>query len=62
MVIPVFCLFIPLMHIDSERQAYLRLTLIAKHALNIEGTLVTNNVKEFVRVPKLKLENWFETI
>jgi predicted nucleic acid-binding protein len=50
------------MHIDSERQAYLRLTLIATNALNIEGTLVTNNVKEFVRVPKLKLENWFETI
>jgi tRNA(fMet)-specific endonuclease VapC len=50
------------MHIDSERQAYLRLTLIATHALNIEGTLVTNNVKELVRVPKLKLENWFETI
>jgi predicted nucleic acid-binding protein len=50
------------MHIDSERQAYLRLTLIATNALNIEGTLVTNNVKELVRVPKLKLENWFETI
>lgn len=37
-------------------------TLIAAHALSMEGTLVTNNVKEFVRVPKLKLENWFETI
>jgi tRNA(fMet)-specific endonuclease VapC len=37
-------------------------TLIAAHALSIGGTLVTNNVKEFVRVPKLKLENWFETI
>jgi tRNA(fMet)-specific endonuclease VapC len=36
--------------------------LIAAHALSMEGTLVTNNVKEFVRVPKLKLENWFETI
>lgn len=34
-------------------------TLIAAHALSINGTLVTNNVKEFVRVPKLKLENWF---
>jgi tRNA(fMet)-specific endonuclease VapC len=37
-------------------------TLIAAHALSIGGTLVTNNVKEFVRVPKLKLENWFQTI
>lgn len=37
-------------------------TLIAAHALSIGGKLVTNNVKEFVRVPKLKLENWFETI
>ncbi len=37
-------------------------TLIAAQALSIDGTLVTNNIKEFVRVPKLKLENWFETI
>ena len=37
-------------------------TLIAAHALSIGGTLVTNNFKEFVRVPNLKLENWFETI
>ena len=35
-------------------------TLIAAHALSIDGTLVTNNLKEFSRVPKLKLENWFE--
>jgi predicted nucleic acid-binding protein len=50
------------MHIDSKRQANVRLPLIAAHALSIGGTLVTNNVKELVRVPKLKLENWFETI
>jgi tRNA(fMet)-specific endonuclease VapC len=37
-------------------------TLIAAQALSIEGTLVTNNIKEFSRVPKLKLENWFEAI
>ena len=37
-------------------------TLISAQALSIDGTLVTNNIKEFVRVPKLKLENWFETI
>ena len=35
-------------------------TLIAAQALSIDGTLVTNNLKEFSRVPKLKLENWIE--
>lgn len=33
-------------------------TLIASHALSLEVTLVTNNGKEFKRVPNLKLENW----
>ncbi|NDE24895.1 MAG: type II toxin-antitoxin system VapC family toxin [Betaproteobacteria bacterium] len=37
-------------------------TLIAAQALSIDGTLVTNNIKEFMRVPKLKLDNWFEAI
>ncbi|MCX7261349.1 MAG: type II toxin-antitoxin system VapC family toxin [Burkholderiales bacterium] len=37
-------------------------TLIAAQALSIDGTLVTNNINEFVRVPKLKLENWFESL
>jgi tRNA(fMet)-specific endonuclease VapC len=32
--------------------------LIAAHALSIESTLVTNNEKEFIRVPSLKIENW----
>ncbi len=32
--------------------------LIAAHALSISGTLVTNNEKEFNRVPNLKIENW----
>ena len=32
-------------------------SLIAAQALSIDGTLVTNNIKEFMRVPKLKLEN-----
>ena len=31
---------------------------IAAHALATDLILVTNNVKEFVRVPKLKIENW----
>ena len=32
--------------------------LIAAHALSIDSTLVTNNEKEFSRVPSLKIENW----
>jgi tRNA(fMet)-specific endonuclease VapC len=33
-------------------------TLIAAHALSLKAKLVSNNIKEFKRVPKLKLENW----
>lgn len=32
--------------------------LIAAHAIHEKLTLVTNNTKEFNRIPKLKLENW----
>ena len=32
--------------------------LIAAHALNEGATLVTNNLKEFSKVPGLALENW----
>ncbi|NEP45177.1 MAG: type II toxin-antitoxin system VapC family toxin, partial [Okeania sp. SIO2H7] len=32
--------------------------LIAAHALHLNLTVVTNNVREFVRVPNLKVENW----
>ena len=32
--------------------------LIAAHAISLDLTLVTNNTKEFERVPGLKLENW----
>ena len=32
--------------------------LIAAHALSIACTLVTNNTKEFSRIPNLKIENW----
>lgn len=34
--------------------------LIAAHALSVPCTLVTNNTREFVRVPDLKTENWVE--
>ena len=32
--------------------------LIASHALFLEAVLVTNNIREFERVPNLKIENW----
>lgn len=34
--------------------------MIAAHAMSIEYTIVTNNVKEFTRIPDLKIENWAE--
>ena len=33
-------------------------TMIAAHALSQQSTLVTNNTREFARVPGLALENW----
>jgi tRNA(fMet)-specific endonuclease VapC len=33
-------------------------TLIAAHALSLGCILVTNNVREFGRVPRLRVENW----
>ncbi len=32
--------------------------LIAAHALSLNAVLVTNNTKEFSRVPHLTIENW----
>jgi tRNA(fMet)-specific endonuclease VapC len=32
--------------------------LIASHAKSLNLTLVTNNEKEFERIPDLKIENW----
>lgn len=33
-------------------------TLIASHAKSLDVILVTNNVREFERIPGLKIENW----
>ncbi len=35
-------------------------TLIAAHAISEQLILVTNNVREFARVPGLEIENWIE--
>jgi len=32
--------------------------LIVAHALSIGCTLITNNEKEFARIPNLKIDNW----
>ena len=32
--------------------------LIAAHALSIACTLITNNEKEFIRIPNIKIDNW----
>ncbi|MBM5804307.1 MAG: type II toxin-antitoxin system VapC family toxin [Cyanobacteria bacterium K_DeepCast_35m_m2_155] len=35
-------------------------TMIAAHALSQQSTLITNNTREFARVPGLVLENWVQ--
>jgi tRNA(fMet)-specific endonuclease VapC len=32
--------------------------LIGSHAKALHMTLITNNIKEFKRIPDLKIENW----
>ena len=34
--------------------------LIAAHSMSLDITLVTNNIREFSRIPNLLLENWAE--
>ena len=34
--------------------------MIAAIVLSIDGILVTHNIKEFSRIPNLKIENWVE--
>lgn len=34
--------------------------LIAAHALSVPCTLVTNNEREFARIPNLKIDNWIK--
>ena len=32
--------------------------LVAAHALALDTILISNNIREFARIPNLKLENW----
>lgn len=34
--------------------------LIAAHSLALDLTLVTDNIREFARIPRLSLENWLD--
>jgi len=36
--------------------------LIAAHALSLDVVLVTNNEREFRRVPGLRVENWLTNV
>ena len=36
--------------------------LIAAHALSLDLTIVSNNIKEFARIPNLKCENWIREL
>ena len=33
---------------------------IAAHALALDLTLITDNIREFSRVPDLRIENWLD--
>lgn len=36
--------------------------LIAAHALGLDLTIISNNIKEFSRIPNLKCENWISEL
>jgi len=36
--------------------------LIAAHALSLDLTIISNNIKEFARIPKLKSGNWMREL
>jgi tRNA(fMet)-specific endonuclease VapC len=49
------------LRVDLERRGELigpNNLLIAAHALALEGVLVTDNEREFARVPDLQMQNW----
>ena len=44
--------------LDKGQRANRIDTLIAAHAVSLGKVLVTNNTKDFEKIPDLKLENW----
>ena len=36
--------------------------LIAAHALSLDLTIISNNIKEFERIPNLRCENWIREL
>ena len=36
--------------------------LIAAHALSLDLTIISNNIKEFSRIPNLNCENWIDNL
>jgi tRNA(fMet)-specific endonuclease VapC len=36
--------------------------LIAAHALSLDLTIISNNIKEFSKIPNLKCENWIREL
>jgi len=66
---------IPFSDLDAEAFGYIRVYLnkkgtpigpydlqIAAQCLSRNLILVTNNIKEFKRIPQLKIENWIDSI
>jgi tRNA(fMet)-specific endonuclease VapC len=52
--------YAPIRKATRERKADHLDKLIAAHAAALDVTLVTNNLKDFVRYPGVRLENWLE--
>lgn len=70
-IIPVISLSAPIEAYYAETRTFLQKEgmpigpndlLIAAHALSLNLAIVTANIREFSRVPGLKLENWLEEI
>ena len=45
--------------LDAGTPIGLEDTMIAAHALSLDLTLVTHNLKHFERVPRLRIEDWY---
>ena len=65
--IDILSLGAPADHAYAEARMYLEKAgtpishadlLLAAHAISVGCTLVTDNIREFQRVPKLRIENW----